>query len=839
MKRNGSTPPGNQHGLRATRRGLLLLSLVASGCGQSNPPADPSESSPAKTETTPRAESAESAPPPIVDEANRQAAREVLEQTVAAYQAATSYVDQGYVRPQRRNASGEELATDEPKTPLSLALVRSGKIRMHSYGVEVVSDGEKTHYRILDLPEQVVVRDSPEELTREHVYLHPQQVLAEYAVSHQPGVGGNLPLKLMLSEDPLQFLLGQQKQFPVALEKPVQIAGRTCDRVQIAWPEGDLILCIDQESRVIRRLIAPAPKSSAWIVAAELEGAEFNVEILDEAFQFQQPEGTVLLHYFVADQRPQPISPLLGELIHDFSLITNDGGKITRDSLAGKTVVAQLWRTDDPRGLASLAELQAARAKFKDVAGVRFLAVNIEEADVPDSFVKRVLSDSKIDAPIVRDLDKSFRAGLETPDFSQLIVWNDEGVVQLHELGFDPKMLQGLPESINQVRAGRSLMNDALRRYEQSVSEYNKAISKALVHAPAPANPAAASSDSVPEQPKSIKLKKLWTCRDLIAPGSMSLRVRSDENGNGAGWVLLVNEGVRSVAEVDLQGKVVAKRELDLPPEAAVSHIRSARAADGKNYFLAAMPGHQRVHLFDENWKRLLSYPRDPRHQGVLDARLADVNGDGSLEMILGYRGVAGAHCVSLKGERLWANRSLEDVWNIALLAPDAKGRRVSLCVNGQGTLVRVDSNGVSGSELLVGRSVGQPLGRFLKYVAAEDLNGDGRPELLGVAVTEVRGDVVVGFDLQGREQWKYPLPERLHDPPQPIVFGRIAGVPQGVWLIAGRGGSLHLLSAEGKPLDRFEYGAHIGGMALAQIGSRTLLIVSGGRKTDDGENLR
>ena len=50
-------------------------------------------------------------------------------------------------------------------------------------------------------------------------------------------------------------------------------------------------------------------------------------------------------------------------------------------------------------------------------------------------------------------------------------------------------------------------------------------------------------------------------------------------------------------------------------------------------------------------------------------------------------------------------------------------------------------------------------------------------------------------------------------------------------WLLPGTDGSIHILGADGKLLDSFNYGAELAGLATAELDGNPLLIVS----TQDG----
>ena len=173
-------------------------------------------------------------------------AESVLRSMAAAYKKATSYADRGMVRLVAKR-------TPEPvdeTLSFSLAWQRPNKLRMEVYQARVVCDGKKLHAAILDLPGQVVAREAPTELTMRSIYC--DGVLAQAMISG--GIAGPSPqLNLLLGGDPVKELL--EKAQETVLEEPEGIAGRDCYRVRVERPEGTFVFWIDQQTRVLRRII--------------------------------------------------------------------------------------------------------------------------------------------------------------------------------------------------------------------------------------------------------------------------------------------------------------------------------------------------------------------------------------------------------------------------------------------------------------------------------------------------------------------------------------------------------------------------------------------------------
>ncbi len=97
---------------------------------------------------------------------------------------------------------------------------------------------------------------------------------------------------------------------------------------------------------------------------------------------------------------------------------------------------------------------------------------------------------------------------------------------------------------------------------------------------------------------------------------------------------------------------------------------------------------------------------------------------------------------------------------------------------------------------------------RLFFRIADADLRGDGKLLWCGLAATKPGEATAVGFSLAGDELWSYPLPVGVPSQPiEPIITGKVTRDGAGQWLLPGPDGSIHILTADGKLLDKFNYG--------------------------------
>jgi hypothetical protein len=286
---------------------------------------------------------------------------------------------------------------------------------------------------------------------------------------------------------------------------------------------------------------------------------------------------------------------------------------------------------------------------------------------------------------------------------------------------------------------------------------------------------------------------------------------------------VLVVDAFKKVVELGADGKRVATHDLKIQSQEIVSFLTTAAGGDGKRYLCGVAVRQQRLHVYDENFKLLFSYPQDALenpHPGIYDAQLADLNGDGTLKLYVGYFGTAGVQGVGLDGRRLWAFRQISNVMRLTVAGPDPK-RRLLWCTHDRGSLAGLDDQGKAQGEVILQN-------RPLYSAFAADLAGDGQPSWCGLSMSESGRTTVVGFNLKGEELWAYELPKGVHEQLiEPVTTGRLIRSGPGQWLLAAADGSIHVLGADGKPIDRFNYGSTLCGLAASTLSGQPVLLIS------------
>jgi len=739
----------------------------------------------------------------------------VLKNMATAYRNAQNYSDSGRLR--FKLLRGED--NMDEAADFSVTFQRPNKLRMHLYQAIVVSDGKQMHSTVGDLEGQVLEVAAPAEITMET--LASDEVLA--SVLNEGVAGPSAQLGLLLADDALDGILTGAKG--TKLREPQGIDGRTCLGVEIEREDGKLVFWIDRESYVVRRIEFPTDALREAIggddikeltLWADLSGAVLDSKIDDVAFKFEMPEQAKLVERF--DTRPllpKPPAPskLLGQQIGDFQFTALDGSEITRDSLEGKVVVIDFWATWCGPCIESLPNLNTVYEKYKDHAGVQFLAVSIDESSVTKAQLEESLQKIGVSLPIARDSQSVARDAFQVEGIPNMFVLGPDGKVEDNDVGYNPRLSAELPGKIEKLLAGKSVYQDTLKQYDQRLAEYDAAMAQPLGQADSGGTTKAEIAPK--SDPAIVKLTEAWTSQDVNEPGNILV-----VNDPGSQPRLFINEGWKGVAELGADGKVIAKHQPAIADSAVTSFVRTGVGSDGKRLFAVAATTQPRAFLFDDQWKLVVGHPTEDGRE-VADVEFADLEGDGTLEMITSYWGSGGVDAIATDGRVLFTNTDLENPFRVAISGPDVAGHRHILCANTRGTVAPIDHTGKSGTEVAVGK-------RFLRYVVAEDLDGDDQPELCGIAATTAGGETLVGFTEDGTELWSYPLPPGLHQTPiEMITAGQVAAGDARHWIVAGADGSIHFIGRDGTPLDKFQTGTTLTGVAAGEIDGQKALFLS------------
>ncbi|MHB0957347.1 MAG: DUF2092 domain-containing protein [Pirellulaceae bacterium] len=773
---------------------LLWIAGIAGGCSQRAPEAD-------KPPTTVTAET-------------------LLQSTVAAYQSATAYQDQAVVRLSYRR----EGRVFEDEAPLAITWQRPNRVHIQAYQVRVVCDGKQLFARLQDeatgdLDGQIIERPAPAKLTLEEL-CDQDEILS--AAFRQGLIGYPPQLDLLVGTRPFAALCSAQATR--RLLDTSDIEGRACQRIGIDTPDGHFVLWIDQESFVVRRVeypyatFAPDMTQDELVedvqLTAEFRGATFVPNVSRDAFAFAVPPQAKRVRKFVPPPQQLP-SPLFGKTTAPFGFVNLTGGTVSHESLADRLKVL-LWFNNHPACRSNVQQLQRVYQHYREDDRVAILAVCVEPSTISDAQVADLLRLWQVDLPTVRDVQACGRDLFQVPWAPTLVVLDGKNNVQIFEVGANPDLGAELPSVLERLLAGENLAAEILEQFSQARHAYQQALERGEPdnRAATPDSPPVAATTS----PQLLQIRPLWSQNELQAAGNI-LAV----NERAADTKFLVHEGWQTIVELDCDGRMINRHSLDLPEMAAVSQLQSAVDGDQQRYYVAWSLRSPQAHVFDSRWHRLFSYPPSTmQHDGVQDALLSDLDGDGTLELYVGFWGTAGVHGVSLEGSRIWTNDQISHVFSLAAVQSDANPRNLWVA-SPSGGLVALDRQGQF-----------HPLepspGQSIHHIFAESLEAVASPRYCGIAYESDGRRLAMGLNFERTIPWQYGLPAgSFSHPIRFVTSASLLGSPDYQWLIAGPDGSLHIIAQDGKFTDHFQTGRVLTGVAGGRRAGEGILVVSSG----------
>ena len=773
--------------------GLGLLVLLSLGCRKSEPPAPPSEPS----------------APGI-------SAEEVLQRMLSIYQSAPSYSDRAeYIRQTVRRSQGVQ--REKLMFNLSLALERPNQVRFQYQRVfpvaqnkesfVVACDGVLVRTAAGELPEQIHETLAPDVLTAENFIPEPNVREAVLQVSLE-NIYPQLSMLLASADDASVF---PSDENPRLLDQQ-ELGDTVCYRVALDNPAGKRILWIDAARFALLRMelpiegqlssLDPYDEYSHYAVRIDYIDPKFGASIEPQKFALEVPEGAHRMRRLVLPP-PAPPADSLGKPVAKFSFTTLDSEKVTPASLAGKVVLLEFWAKNCPPCREHTPLLEKVYQQFKDQEGFVFFAVNQDPPALTNAAVTQLLHSWGGTIPLLRDPNDSAYQKLGVRAFPHTILIGRDGRLQFIQQGMHLSA-EPLMEHVRALLAGEDLAAQAVARHARLV-ERNEQDLKAAELTGSLLDAEVGQPEVPPRKlPQQFELVQLWqSSADVLKhPGDIQLIESFDE---GAPRLLVFDTG-QTIVELSSAGVMIARHDLPEHRELADGFLRPAIDYDGRQWCAASGVGWQQVFVYDDQWQNVLTFPEE-KHAGIGDVLFADLAGGNAPLLYVGYRGGLGIHGGTLDGRRVWANRRLDHVLQIAAGPLGEDDKRQAWCTSTRGTITRLAPNGQFAGEMSV---VGQTL-THLGPAPAENSRLTG---YCGLAVAGGGRYSAIGFDAEGEVSWRYELPsaDYLHQVP-PIHVMQLPGHGLG-WLLVAADGSLHWLNDEGKLIDRCDYGAPLTGIA-------------------------
>lgn len=736
-----------------------------------------------------------------------------------AYRSAASYADDARVVV--RQTSGA-LSTDAA-FPFRVAFSRPDRIRIDAYDARIAADGTRLFAAVGGVPGQVLVEAVTSPLSMDQIFA--DDAVRTTLAEGEAGCPTQLPL--LLADDTVDLILADAREAPRILGTET-IDGRACARIEIVKPDGVLELWIDREAKLLRRMKVPTAAYAAELsrqaggpvgisVEVEFAGASFDTTAPAEVFTFDIPAGAAEVSRLEPLQPPQPVHPQIGKPADIGPLALADGTTVSREELRGSVVVLELFFEGCgpsthvmPQVATGLADSVAAHARRHggERPAVRHFAVSLDPEEVTVDSIRKKLAEFGGVGTLARDPQGVLPQSLMLESFPATVILAADGTVADVITGHHGQIASDVAESLAAANASTPTGPLVRTRYERRLAGYRRELDRAA---------GGSTGSRLPEQviaprrqPVRFKLEPAWRAAGVALPGNL---VCLDAAHAATDVRIVALDGWRTVVVIDAAGTEISRHELDLPADAGVSFLRTTVDSAGRRWWLAGRRGGQTVFVFTADWKlhatsRALG---DIRHAGMSDADLADLDGDGTPELVVGHLGTGGVQAATLDGRPLWEDRTVAPVIDLAIGEPHAAGGgRDVLCVTVAGRIVRADRT--RQEAVTPGDPPPLPLGEL----TAGPVAADAAWALLGIATLPGSGRRGVGIDSSSLEAtWDLTLGEGTHraGPIDAVAWADLLGTARRQWLIAAPDGSVTVAWADGRVVDRYQHGQPLVGL--------------------------
>jgi len=275
----------------------------------------------------------------------------------------------------------------------------------------------------------------------------------------------------------------------------------------------------------------------------------------------------------------------------------------------------------------------------------------------------------------------------------------------------------------------------------------------------------------------------------------------------------------RALVELDASGKVL--RQISATPSPI---LRQARfAGTDRSVFLAFGTWSANVRAIDVNGSVIWTYPEaGSTATGIDDVWPADLDGDGSDEVIVGFNGGTGLHVIDGKGQLRWKSTGIGNVWHVSAgqILVDGKPNIVTTSASGKVHVFSFDGSSRKDLEPgLYGNMV--RVGRASPNDSLETIFAMGSTPA-GTSITAMTGD--------GVQKWSLDLPggrtNIYSSVPAPGKAWLAIGTQSGQVFVVNteRGTVIATLDGEGSSLDVAWTKASQDSDPLLVVSSRTKL---------------
>ena len=392
--------------------------------------------------------------------------------------------------------------------------------------------------------------------------------------------------------------------------------GMDCYVVQATAGQKIYRIWIDQTTGMVQQIHLPLEYLDSQILASEDVGnlaffvrfhdARLN-EIVDEDMtEIPQRIASKTVRQFVTLPQSLPCERV-GEVVSKMPLKTIEGKNVEMAAVQSSATV-MLWIGGDSGdevekfvGLAKQLSAGSTTSKFAVVYSDDLLAEPGSSNARPNKRLLEIVDDSKVSTFYDPQLNVS--SFLKIKAVPMVIVFDADKRIQYAKALDDEKWQEDVRVALKRVADGDDVAAEMKSEYQEFLDEYHRK----LVLAGSPTVDAQVVGESAVTKIE-LSDNANWEFDAVSNPGNIHVPVGSER--------IFVVDGWQTIVELNAQGQLVKKHNLQLPENTAINRIRSAKDSQDRLYFAAYSMLGKKVFIFDDAWKRLAHFPSSDTGSG-------------------------------------------------------------------------------------------------------------------------------------------------------------------------------------------------------------------------------
>lgn len=755
----------------------------------------------------------------------------LLEKVTEAYQQTPAYSDDG-VLVLSYTLGG---APQEERHPFSVAFDSRDLHDIRLFHARLNTQDNRQSIAIFDpetnnVDQQILVREGVEfgealELPDDPILQHFSSGFADLPLANRKEFRAWLrPLPFVLAtgarEQP--WFKGRRQ-----LLDPSFIDGHACERIRIETPQGYVVVWIDAEDYLVRRLELPSSMLNDGMLkqaevgpcrlVAEFQGANWDAPQDQGRLTWTPGRETHSVRRFVSLPAPFP-SELIGKPALPFELQSMTGERLQSQHLKG-SITAWLWTSSDPLCREPLLQFDGVAQTYASDPKAKFYNVSTDlPATLSSPALTQLLSRWQIQsATTVRDWKQVGRSNFDIELLPTLVILDEAGVVQYFKVVDDGQVAGPLNAVMGRLARGENIAREMRTEYENYLKLYRQQLADASwdqADAALLTRPASFASRQLPTR---FRMSEAWRCEELVAPGNVSA------GSDGAGTLpanvqptLGVLDGYQTLCVLDRAGKVLQRISLGSEADDSYTQLKGVPKGESFEWGVSSILG-KRVKYIDGAGH--VSTVLESEDGQVRDFVMAPSQDDGEIQVFVGFWEGQGVHRYTSKGRPIAQLDRYPSIASLAVTPPTAGGGSKLLGTSREGGLFRAEFDlQAAASTGLGGINIGHV------YTAKTHRREEAILCVLGVGP---QGDVIArGLDEQWNLRWELALTEDVFDHQVQFVQSGSLG-EETLWAIARPNGTIHLITGDGAWQDKFIVGNEIRGLAISKGATGTQLVVT------------